>query len=102
MGTDAPLSDISADKLVRFETAVRTVPQLDPDAPKMMSQGPSVCVFNKADSGEVLASWLFCQYLLTDGVQIAYSDKPIRQGAMRTIWPTFQATPTMPSIMRLS
>ena len=74
MGTDAPLSDISADKLVRFETAVRTVPQLDPDAPKMMSQGPSVCVFNKADSGEVLASWLFCQYLLTDGVQIAYSE----------------------------
>lgn len=74
MGTDAPLSDISADKLVRFETAVRTVPQLDPDAPQMMSQGPSVCVFNKADSGEVLASWLFCQYLLTDGVQIAYSE----------------------------
>ena len=74
MGTDAPLSDISADKLVRFETAVRTVPQLDPDAPKMMSQGPSVCVFNKADSGEVLASWLFCQYLLTDGLQIAYSE----------------------------
>ena len=74
MGTDAPLSDISADKLVRFETAVRTVPQIDPDAPQMMSQGPSVCVFNKADSGEVLASWLFCQYLLTDGVQIAYSE----------------------------
>lgn len=74
MGTDAPLSDISADKLVRFETAVRTVPQLNPDAPKMMSQGPSVCVFNKADGNEVLASWLFCQYLLTDGVQIAYSE----------------------------
>ncbi len=74
MGTDAPLSDISADKLVRFETAVRTVPQLNPDEPKMMSQGPSVCVFNKEDSGEVLASWLFCQYLLTDGVQIAYSE----------------------------
>lgn len=73
MGTDAPLSDISADKLVRFETAVRPVPQVDPENPVMISQGPSVCVFNKDDPQEVLASWLFAQYLLTDGVQTAYS-----------------------------
>ena len=39
----------------------------------MISQGPSVCVFNKEDPQEVLASWLFAQYLLTDQVQIAYS-----------------------------
>ena len=39
----------------------------------MISQGPSVCVFNKADPQEVLASWLFALYLLTDDVQIAYS-----------------------------
>ena len=73
MGTDAPLLDISADKLVEFETAVRTVPQFDTANQKMISQGPSVCVFNKEDSGEVLASWLFTQYLLTNDVQIAYS-----------------------------
>ena len=42
MGTDAPLIDISEDKLVRFETAVRTVPQFDPENPSMISQGPSV------------------------------------------------------------
>src|SRR5699024_1337093 len=35
--------------------------------------GPSVCIFNKNDPQEVLASWLFTQYLLTDEVQIAYS-----------------------------
>ena len=74
MGTDAPLSDISADKLVEFETAVMTVPQFDPDHPQMISQGPSVCVFNKRDSQEVLASWLFAQYLLTNEVQIAYAE----------------------------
>lgn len=74
MGTDAPLRDISEDKLVRFETAVRPVPQFDPDAPCMISQGPSVCLFNKADSQEVLASWLFAQYLLTNDVQIAYAE----------------------------
>ena len=35
--------------------------------------GPSVCVFNKEDPQQVLASWLFTQYLLTNGVQISYS-----------------------------
>lgn len=73
MGSDAPLSDISGDKFVEFETAVLPVPQYDPDDPQMISQGPSVCVFNKEDPQEVLASWLFAQYLLTNQVQIAYS-----------------------------
>ena len=73
MGTDAPLSDIAADKLVRFETEVMTVPQYDPENPIMISQGPSMCVFNKNDPQEVLASWLFAQYMLTDKVQIAYA-----------------------------
>lgn len=73
MGSHAPLSDISKDKLVEFETEVRPIPQLDPNHPKMISQGPSVCIFNKEDPGEVLASWLFVQYLLTDEVQIAYA-----------------------------
>ncbi len=73
MGSDAPLVDIDEDKLVDFETAVMTVPQFDPDNPVMISQGPSMCVFNKEDSQEVLASWLFCQFMLTNDVQIAYS-----------------------------
>ncbi len=73
MGTHAPLLDISEDKLVEFETAVMEIPQFDPEHPQMISQGPSVCVFNKADKQEVLASWLFAQYLLTNDVQIAYS-----------------------------
>ena len=73
MGSEAPLVDISPDKLVQFETAVRMVPQYDPEHPQMISQGPSICVFNKADSQEVLASWLFAQYLLTNNVQIAYA-----------------------------
>lgn len=79
MGSHAPLSDISADKYVDFETAVMAVPQCDPDHPQMISQGPSVCVFNKDDSQEVLASWLFAQYLLTNDVQIAYA----RDGGLR-------------------
>ena len=74
MGSDAPLMDIAADEVVSFDTAVRMVPQFDPENPQMISQGPSICVFNKQDPQEVLASWLFAQYLLTDDVQIAYSE----------------------------
>ena len=74
MGSDAPLMDISEDKIVPFRTAVRMVPQVDPEHPQMISQGPSVCVFNKADPQEVLASWLFVQYLLSNDVQIPYAE----------------------------
>ena len=73
MGSNAPLIDIAADKLVQFETAVMTVPQYDPENPAMISQGPSMCVFNKSDPQEVLASWLFAQFMLTNEVQIAYA-----------------------------
>ena len=73
MGTDAPLSDIVDEKKVHFETEVRMIPQFNTENVEMISQGPSVCVFNKDDPQEVLASWLFAQYLLTNDVQIAYS-----------------------------
>ena len=73
MGSNAPLIDIAEDKLVQFETVVYPVPQYDSENPVMISQGPSVCVFNKDDEQEVLASWLFTQYLLTNDVQLAYA-----------------------------
>lgn len=73
MGTDAPNSDIHENELVDFEIAVRTIPQFDTKNPKMISQGPSVCIFNKDDPQEVLASWIFVQYLVSKDVQLAYS-----------------------------
>lgn len=74
MGADAPLSDISEDKIIDFETVVRPVPQYDVNNPSMISQGPSICIFNKSDRQEVLASWIFAQYLITNDVQIPYSE----------------------------
>lgn len=74
MGSDAPLSDISEDQKVDFETVVMPIPQFDPTNPQMISQGPSICIFNKSDPQEVLASWIFAQYLLTNDVQIAYAE----------------------------
>lgn len=73
MGPDAPLMDISEDKIVDFELAVMPIPQFDTENPQMISQGPSICIFNKEDPQEVLASWLFTQFLLTDSVQVGYS-----------------------------
>ncbi len=73
MGTNAPNIDISSDKLVDFETVVYPIPQYDVNNPSMISQGPSICIFNKEDSGEVLASWLFAQFMLTNDVQIPYA-----------------------------
>ena len=73
MGSNAPLVDIPKDKLVDFETVVRPIPQYDTSDIKMISQGPSLCIFNKEDSNEVLASWLFVQYLLSNDTQIGYA-----------------------------
>ena len=74
VGSHAPLLDISEDALVEFETLVKPIPQYDPEHPQMISQGPSVCLFQKEDPQEVLASWLFAQFLLTDDVQIGYAE----------------------------
>ena len=49
-----------------FEVGVAQIPQVNPDAPKVISQGPSVCVFKKNNPQEVLASWLFVKFLTTD------------------------------------
>ncbi len=73
IGTDAPLIDIPEDQLLDFETVVRPIPQFDTEDPQMISQGPSVCIFNKENTQEVIASWFFVQYLLTNEVQIEYS-----------------------------
>ncbi len=74
MGSNAPMLDIHKEQVVPFTTAVRPVPQFNPETPLMISQGPSICVFNKKDPQEVLASWLFAQYMLTNKVQLAYAE----------------------------
>jgi multiple sugar transport system substrate-binding protein len=73
MGTDAPNVDIPEETLVDFELVVKAIPQFDVENQKMISQGPSICIFNKKNTNEVLASWLFTQFLLTNKVQIDYA-----------------------------
>ena len=73
MGGNAPSQDIHKSQLVDFNLVVKEIPQVDVNNPLMISQGPSLCLFNKEDPQEVLASWIFTQYLLTNETQIAYS-----------------------------
>ena len=42
---DAPLVDIAEESIVDFETVVMPIPQFDPEHPQMISQGPSICIF---------------------------------------------------------
>ncbi len=49
-----------------FETAMVTPPQVNPDAPKVISQGPSLCIFKDTNPQEVVASWLFVKFLTTN------------------------------------
>lgn len=70
MGPNSPLG---ADGNEAFEVVVTTVPQVDVNNPMVLSQGPSLCLFNKQDSQEVLASWIFLQYLTTEEVQVSFA-----------------------------
>lgn len=54
-----------ADGNYPFEVGIATIPQVDPENPKVISQGPSVCIFNKSNPQEVIASWLFVKYMTT-------------------------------------
>ena len=51
-----------------FEVGITTIPQIDAANPKVISQGPSICIFKKQNAQEVLASWLFAKFLTTDVV----------------------------------
>jgi len=54
-----------ADGSYPFEVGIATIPQVDASNKKVISQGPSLCIFQKSNPQEVLASWLFVKYLTT-------------------------------------
>ncbi|MDE6655900.1 MAG: extracellular solute-binding protein [Anaeroplasmataceae bacterium] len=57
-----------------FEVGVAAVPTWEGGEFKVISQGPSLCLFNKKDPQEVLAAWIFVKnYLLTTNFQAAFS-----------------------------
>ena len=49
-----------------FEVGIAPIPQVNPAEPKVISQGPSICIFKDDNPQEVLATWLFAKFLTTD------------------------------------
>lgn len=49
-----------------FIADIVQIPQVDPEHPQTISQGPSVCIFKKKNPQEVIASWLLVKYLTTN------------------------------------
>lgn len=49
-----------------FTTGIAPIPQMNPDNPKAIMQGPDICIFNKENPQEVIASWLFLKFLVTN------------------------------------
>ena len=49
-----------------FEVGIAPIPQVNPEEPKAISQGPSLCIFKKDNPQEVIASWLFTKFLTTN------------------------------------
>ncbi len=50
----------------RFEVGVTMMPQVTMDNQKVISQGPSLCIFKDSNPQEVIASWLFTKFLTTN------------------------------------
>ena len=49
-----------------FEVGITTIPQMDKSNPKVISQGPSVCIFkNRKNPEKEKMAWLFLKYLTT-------------------------------------
>jgi len=56
----------NADGSYPFDVGIATIPQVDASNPKVISQGPSLCIFQKSNPQEVIASWLFVKFLTTN------------------------------------
>ena len=56
----------AVDGVYPFEVGIAPIPQVNPENPKAISQGPSLCIFENANKQEVAASWLFVKFLTTN------------------------------------
>jgi multiple sugar transport system substrate-binding protein len=69
-----------------FEVGIVPIPQVDPTNPKVISQGPSVCIFQQDNPQEVYASWLLVKFLTTDvEFQASFSEASGYVPAIKTV-----------------
>ncbi len=66
--------DGTTTKVYPFEVGVALPPQIDKNNPKVISQGPSLCMFKKTNAQEMAATWLFIKFLTSNlNLQAAFS-----------------------------
>ena len=65
-GTVHQLPGADGDGNYPFEVGIASIPQVNPEKPRSISQGPSLCIFQNENPQEVIASWLFMKFLATD------------------------------------
>lgn len=70
-----------------FEVDIVSIPQMNKAQPKVISQGPSVCILKNATEDQILASWLLIKYLTTNAAfqadfSIASGYVPVIKSAM--------------------
>lgn len=58
-------TDENGNKIYPFEVGVAMPPQMDVNNAKVISQGPSLCLFKKTNSQEIAAAWLFAKFMTT-------------------------------------
>ncbi len=69
-----PYTNENNEVVYPFEVGVALPPQIDPENPKVISQGPSLCMFRKTNTQEMAATWLFMKFLTTNmGLQANFS-----------------------------
>ncbi|MBQ2732969.1 MAG: extracellular solute-binding protein, partial [Clostridia bacterium] len=55
-----------ADGKYPFDVGIATIPQVNADNKKVISQGPSICLFQSENPQETVAAWLFMKFLTTN------------------------------------
>lgn len=67
---------IAVDGKYPFEVGIAPIPQIDPENnPKVISQGPSLCLLDTGNDQENIAAWLLMKFLTTNvQLQAAFAD----------------------------
>ena len=61
-----PYTNENNEVVYPFEVGVALPPQIDAENPKVISQGPSLCMFKKQNKQEMAAAWLLMKFLTTN------------------------------------
>jgi multiple sugar transport system substrate-binding protein len=79
-----------------FDIGVAGIPQADTNSPKVISQGPSICMFKSATQNQRYAAWLFYKFVTNASNTALWSTvtgyNPVRTSAYTTdVWTEWES-----------